>query len=525
MPWLKPLSTLLSPPSSPLLVSISLPLNRTNNRKRLAIAALASTLIGAGSFTASSTIADDAWPNWRGPLSNGSAANAKPPTDWGIDKNIEWKVELPGLGSSTPIVWGNQVIVHSSVAKPQSSKEPGSESSVDNAGANKEISNPNDTNDAVARPGDSSERRPRGPGFGPGNGPGGGFGGPGGPGRGRLAAAKPTEIHQFLVTSYNLKTGDKNWETVVKEEVPHEGGHSTNNFASSSPVTDGNYIYSFFGSRGIFCLDMDGKKLWEADLGDQTTRNEFGEGSSAALYKNYLIIQWDHEGESFLAALDAASGDLKWKTIRKERTTWCTPVIAEHNGRAQVITNGRKIRSYDLETGTLIWEAGKLTENPIPTPILYKDFVIATTGFRGAACYAISLDAHGDLDEDSEYIKWTYHHNTPYVPSPVLYKDQLYFLSENKAILTCVDANTGDAIFARSRLNGVDTIYSSIGAADDKIFVTGRNGTTVVLKAGADKEVLATNELGEQIDASPVFVGDRLLLRSDKHLYSLRDKP
>ena len=463
--------------------------------RREAFANCLAIVLAAASLAPSKAQADNEWANWRGPNHNGSATEATPPSQWGPETNIEWKIPLGGLGSSTPIVWGDQIIVHTAVAK----AVPGAEPAVSET----EPTPSNATSPAVKLV--SQERPDR-------------------PGRGRMSNPKPTAVYQFTVTSYDLKSGAEQWQTVVTEEIPHEAGHSTNNFASSSPVTDGKHIYSFFGSRGLFCLDMAGKKIWQADLGQQSTRNEFGEASSAALYKDRVIVQWDHEGESFIAAFDAISGDLKLKTPRAERTNWCTPLVVQHQGVDQVIANGRKIRSYDLATGKLIWEVGSLTENPIPSPIHYKDFIIATTGFRGAACYAISLDAKGELAEDSEFVKWTYHQNTPYVPSPVLYKDQLYFISENKAILSCINATTGEPVFARTRLNGLDTIYSSVGAADDKIFVTGRNGTTVVLKAGGEKEVLATNELGEEIDASPVFVGDRLLLRSDKHLYSIRAK-
>ncbi|MCU0717614.1 MAG: PQQ-binding-like beta-propeller repeat protein, partial [Pirellula sp.] len=492
------------------------------------------------------------WANWRGPLFNGASMDATPPTSWSQEKNIAWKAPIDGMGSSTPIVWGNQIFVLSAIKtdrsekdapasppveldrdiqslerdeKPRALKQENTQSSNNNSSSEgqRPASLATQASPPSPRPPQprkaSSNRFEQGPVesrslqgrvFDP-------------PGGGRLSKPRPSNVYQFVVASFDLESGKKLWQTVVTEEVPHEGGHGTNNFASASPVTDGKHLYVFFGSRGIFCLDLAGKVIWTADLGEQITRNEFGEGASAALYKDFLIVPWDHEADSFIAALDPKSGDLKWKTARAERTNWCTPLIVEHKGIDQVIMNGRTVRSYNLNDGSLLWECGGQTENPIPTPFVYEGNVIATTGFRGAACYAISLDAKGDVSQSKDLVKWNYNQNTPYVPSATLYKGQIYFLSENKNILTSLDASTGKPIFARTRINGLDTIYSSIGAAADKIYVTGRSGTTVVMKAGPEPEVLSTNELGEEIDASPVFVGNKLLLRSASHLYCIQE--
>lgn len=503
-------------------------------------------LLNCGADAAELLAMEGEWANWRGPAFNGSSPDAAPPTAWGKEKNVAWKAPIDGMGSSTPIVWGNQVFILSAIKTDRSEMNLPARPSPEPDRAIQSLERdekpkipsgatppPPSTNrmggvqpppfplPRPPRPRIASStdvdrvpvesRPPEGSGFGP-------------PGGGRLSNPKPSNVYQFVVASFDLASGKKLWQTVVAEEVPHEGGHSTNNFASSSPVTDGKHLYVFFGSRGIFSLDMAGKIVWTADLGDQITRNEFGEGASAALHKNYLIVPWDHEAESFIAALDSQSGDLKWKTARAERTNWCTPLIVEHQGSEQVIMNGRTVCSYNLKDGSLLWECGGQTENPIPTPFVHDGNVIATTGFRGAACYAISLDSKGDVSQSKDFVKWYYNQNTPYVPSATLYKGQIYFLSENKNILTSLDASTGKPVFARTRIAGLDTIYSSIGAAADKIYVTGRNGTTAVLKAGSEPELLSTNELGEEIDASPVFVGNKLLLRSASHLYCIQEK-
>ncbi len=448
--------------------------------KRLLIA----SLLCLTSATQHLWAGDNDWPTWRGPNYTGASPDAKPPIEWSQEKNIQWKAPIPGKGSSTPIVWGNQVFILSA----EETDRVASTSPI------QEQSNNTQSRFVTTQP------------------PGGGR---------RPPAPPPTKFYRFLVLSYDLRTGEKLWQSTATEEVPHESGHSTNNFASSSPVTDGKVLYAFFGSRGIFAYDLNGKKLWEKDLGQQETRNQFGEGGSPALYQDYLIIPWDHEGQSFIAALDAKTGEIRWKVDRDEKTGWATPLIVEHKGRVQVVTNGKRIRSYDLKDGKLIWECGGQTDNPIPSPILYGDQIIATTGFRGAAMFSISLDSTGDVTDNSTSVKWKGTEATPYVPSPTLYKDRVYFVKSNNAILSSVDAKTGKIAINQKRLEGLEMVYSSIGAANDHIYVTDRNGTTLVLKHGDELQIVASNRLEEEIDASPVFLGNRLLLRSDRHLYCI----
>jgi outer membrane protein assembly factor BamB len=328
-----------------------------------------------------------------------------------------------------------------------------------------------------------------------------------------------------------LKTGAKNWQVSVVEEVPHEGGHETNNFASCSPSTDGKRIFVFWGSRGIFCLDMQGKRLWSADLGQKYTpfqfgegaSFQFGEGASAAIHKGLLVVPWDHESESYVAALDMENGDLKWKSGRKEKSTWATPTIVEFAGQTQVIMNGKIVRSYDLLDGTLLWECDGQTGNAIPTPVVYGQNVIVMSGFKGAACYSISLSSRGNVSGNPEFVRWSYNFSTPYVPSPTIYQDKLYFLDAYQAMLTCLNAETGKPIYAIKKLNGLNEVYASPGAADGKIFVVGRSGTTAVIDASGTGEILATNRIGDEetFDASPVFIQNKLLLRSNKHLFCI----
>ncbi|MFN9642793.1 MAG: PQQ-binding-like beta-propeller repeat protein [Pirellula sp.] len=466
--------------------------------------------------------AQDNWPNWRGPQNNGASLTASPPTQWNASSGILWKSPIDGEGSSTPIVWDQQVILLSAFktekTDPESSAQVqfsmDSESRFRSSSSNPEPEAPKTRRvPSVARVVESSDVHSGIRDIGRDDRSG-----------GKRANPYPTNVYKFLVSSFDLRTGAKNWQLPVVEESPHEGGHETNNFASCSPATDGKCIYVFWGSRGIFCLDMQGKMLWSSDLGQKYTRLQFGEGASAALHGNTLIVPWDHESESYLAALNTENGDLKWKTGRSpEKTTWATPVVVEVGDQTQVIMHGRVVRGYDFRDGSLLWECDGQTENPIPTPLVYQQNVIVMSGYRGAACYSISLSSRGTVSSNSDSIRWTYPFNTPYVPSPTLYQDKIYFLYENQALLTCLNAATGKPIYARKKIGELSDIYASVGSADGKIYIVDRTGTTAVVDAGESGEVIATNRVAEDetFDASPVFVNDRLLLRSNKHLYCI----
>lgn len=325
---------------------------------------------------------------------------------------------------------------------------------------------------------------------------------------------------QFTVLAYDLESGEELWRTAVREAVPHEAGHPTNSFASSSPVTDGQHLYVSFGSQGIYCLTLDGDIVWEKDLGQMQTRNEFGEGGSPALHEDTLVVPWDHEGPSKLFALDARSGEIKWETSRDERTTWSTPLIVENDGRHQVVTNGTRVRSYDLTTGKMIWECGGQAANPIPCPVQVDDFVICMTGYRGNAIYALPLDAEGDITGSSE-ILWHREDAAPYVASPALFKGRVYFSKSRDGIASSVDAHSGEVVIPPTRLTDVRDMYASPIAVADRIYFTSREGVTTVIKHGENYEELAVNKLDEPVDASPAVSGDRIFIRSDKHLFCI----
>jgi outer membrane protein assembly factor BamB len=443
------------------------------------------------------------WPAWRGPLHTGVAPHGDPPTEWSESKNIRWKVAIPGRAHATPIIWGDRIYIQTAVPKDAPAPE---KADAGPTGRDEIFGFAQETPPPPPPPGGGpAQDRPR-------------------RGGGQRREAKPKGPNKFVVMALDRKTGKTIWERVVKEESPHESTHQDATDASNSPITDGQRIYAYFGSRGLFCLDMDGKVLWDKDFGDMETRNHFGEGSSPALHGDTLVVNWDHEQDDFITALDAKTGKELWKKERDEPTTWATPLIVEVNGKPQVITSGtNKIRSYDLKTGDIVWECAGLTQNVIPSPLYADGLLIAMSGFRGAKLFAIKLaQARGDIT-GTDAIAWSFEKDTPYVPSPLLYGDTLYFLENNKPVLTCLNAKTGEKFFGPQRIEGIQGIYASIVGASGRVYITGRDGKIAVLKRGPKYELLAMTELDEGFDASPAIVGKELYLRGGKHLYCIAE--
>ncbi len=460
------------------------------------------------------------WHQFRGPQDTGVAPMGNPPIEWSETKNIKWKVPIPGRGSASPIVWGNRIFVLTAIKTERTAESAERTTSTSNATIRQVAYSPEQL---LAQRDDNR----RGDGQRGGRGQGrGGFGeqGRGGFGGGRFEIQPPKDYHKFVVMCIDRNSGDTLWERTAAEAVPHEGHHDTNTFASASPFTDGQHVYAFFGSRGIHCYDLNGNLKWDKDLGDMRTRFSFGEGSSPTVFGDTMVITWDHEGDSFIVALDARNGNEKWRKPREEVSTWATPLVVEGGGRTQVITSGdNAIRSYDLTNGELLWQCGGLGSNPIATPVVSEGIVICMTGHREPAGIAVPLDARGDVT-DSDKIAWRID-NTPYIASPVLYDDLLYFTKGREAILSSVEAKTGEVVINQKRLPDLSTLYSSPVAAAGRIYICSREGNTVVLKHGREFEVLATNNLDEQtIDATPAIVGNELILRGETHLYCIAEQ-
>jgi len=420
-----------------------------------------------------SNIEEKNWPQWRGPYASGITFLGNPPVTWDEKTNVKWKIEIPGKGHATPIIWGDRIFILSAV---ETEKDVSQE---------KKNTKP--------------QQFHRGP-----------------------PTLKTTKIHKFVVLAINRKNGKILWQTAVKEELPQEGTHQFGSWASNSAVTDGKHIYAYFGSRGLFCLDFKGKVKWQRDFGQLEKRMNFGEGSSPVLFKDKIFITWDHEGPSFLFALDKKTGKDIWKVEREERTSWSTPRVVEHKGKAQLISSATKfVRSYDPDTGKVIWQCSGLTANVIPMPVTAKGIVYLSSGFRGNALLAIRLDAaKGDIT-GTDAIAWQYNKDTPYTPSPILLDNKLYMLKSNNGILTCLNATTGKAYYSKERLEGVGSIFTSLTGTRNHFYILGQKGVTYVIKYGPKFEVLAKNKLDDNFCASPAIVGDNLYLRGYKYLYCI----
>ena len=332
--------------------------------------------------------------------------------------------------------------------------------------------------------------------------------------------------HRFLVMAFNRKDGKTVWQHTAREEAPHEGTHQEfGTMASASAVTDGQHVIASFESRGIYALDVNGKLIWEKDLGDKKMRNEFGEGSSPALYKDKLFIVWDHQGESFIVALNKATGVELWRTKRDEIDSWATPLVVEAAGKAQVVTGAmRRVRAYDADTGAVVWETAGLTMNPIPSPVSSDGLVILMSGFRGNSLKAIKYsDAKGDITGTPNVV-WSLDRDTPYVPSPLLYDGILYFLKSNNGLLSAFEAKTGKPLYQAQRVEAVPNVFASPVGAAGRIYLLGQQGTAAVLKHGPTLEVLATNTLDDKFDASPALVDQEMYLRGYKRLYCVAER-
>ncbi|MDB6131700.1 MAG: outer rane biosis protein BamB [Verrucomicrobiales bacterium] len=424
----------------------------------------------------SATAGDEAamqrnWPAWRGPLANGVAPEANPPTVWSETNNVRWKVELPGKGHSGPIVFGDRVFITAAV--PVGEKLP---PVFDDAPG---------VHDSVP----------------------------------------VTQRHQFTVMAFDRANGKMVWTKVAKEEFPHEGGHYAGSLASNSPVTDGELLIVSFGSRGLYCYDLKGNLMWHKDLGRMHTLHSHGEGSSPVIYKDWVILCWDNEGDSFLYAFDKRTGKERWKTRRDEKTSWATPLIVEVEGKPQILTSAtRRVRGNDFETGADIWEASGLAQNAVASPVAYQGVAIFGNSYDFQAMLAVKLSGAKGNVTNTKQVLWKLNRSTPYVPSPLLYGDTLYFLRHNQNVLARLDPLTGEFRDSAIRLEGIgDFIFASPVGGGGRIYVTGRDGVTVVLKHDRKNEALAVNKLEDSFSASAAVAGRELFLRGERFLYCLAE--
>ncbi len=411
------------------------------------------------------------WPSWRGPLSTGVSPEGDPPLEWSEEKNIRWRAAVPGLGHSTPIVWGDFVFLTTAVPvgealPPIESKAPGAHDNV-----------------------------------------------------------PVTHRHKFVALAFGRDDGAILWQRTLGEALPLEGGHYTASLASGSPVTDGERIYFPFGSYGLFALEMDGDLSWKLDLGSMQILHGHGEGSSPVLHGDLLIVNWDHEGQSFVAAFDKRTGKERWKVLRDEVTSWATPIVVEHDRHSQLIVSGtNRVRGYDAATGSAIWECGGLSANIVASPVAGDGMVFAGSSYDTRALLAIRLDgARGDVT-GTDRIAWRRTRGTPYVPSPLLYGEALYFITHYQGIISRVHAKSGRDKPGPVRLDGIRNVYASPVGAAGRVYVTDLDGLTLVLEHGDSPRILARNQLKESFSGSAAIAGKEFFLRGRKMLYCIASR-
>lgn len=406
------------------------------------------------------------WPQWRGPLGTGVAPNATPPTEWDQETNILWKTKLEGEGHGTPVISRGLIFLTTSVpiGTPFAPRESG-------------------------RPGAHDNRA-------------------------------VTTKYQFQAWAINAADGSLRWKKTLNEAIPVEGAHNTASLASASPITDGKRFYAFFGSHGLYCLSRQGELLWEKQLGTMHTKHGHGEGASPALQGETLVVNWDHEGESFLAAFDSTDGTEKWRASRNEVTSWSTPIITNVDGEQQVIVCGTdKVRGYSLSSGKVVWECGGMSANIVATPVAGNGVLYVGSSYEKRILMAIKLSgAKGDIT-GSQRILWTRSRGTPYVPSPLLYRGSLYFLTHYQNVLTRVTARTGMDAPGALRLGPLSNIYASPVAANGNVFITDLDGQTLVITDTEIPRVVSINPIGEPVSASLAIDGSLILIRGSTHLH------
>jgi outer membrane protein assembly factor BamB len=422
---------------------------------------------------------DSNWPQWRGPGASGVSSEKNLPIEWSESKNVQWKTEIPGRGHSSPIIWGNKVFLTTSIEGPVVAGAK----AVTHIRRGQVYVHP----DSVG--GDHS--------------------------------------YTIKILCLDRDSGKILWQKIAYEGPVYDDRHRKNTFASATPVTDGKYVWTLFDAEGVYCYDFDGKLVWKASLG-KFAKMGMGNGMSPVLYENLLILQCDQEdggSGSFITALDKLTGKEVWRVPRTQRKTWATPVLVRTAQRVELIASGAESTvSYDPATGKELWRSEGVISHAIPSAVTGHGMVFVSGGSSGQPklAIAIRLGGTGDL-KGTPYVVWKYNKGTAYVPSPILYGDYLYLMTDS-GILTCLDAKTGEVKYEGGRVPVPATFTSSPVAFDGKILLTSEDGDTFIIKAGPGYEVLRTNSLGEPVFASIAISAGKLFIRGAKHLYCIANK-
>jgi outer membrane protein assembly factor BamB len=419
--------------------------------------------------------AEPTWPQFRGGSAAGVVEAKNLPDAWDKNKNVTWKIDVPGTGWSSPIVWGGKIFLTAVIqdGKPEAPKK------------------------------------------------GLYFGGE--------RKSPPPGLHHWMVYCIDWQTGRILWQKQAHEGLPPTPHHIKNTYASETPVTDGERIYAHFGNIGLFCYDMNGNELWSKKENAYPTMYGWGKAASPIVYKDRVYVVNDNEKHSYAYALDARTGKEIWQVERDEKTTWATPFIWENEKRTELVICGRnKIRSYDLD-GKVLWELGPMSSLVIPTPLAKNGLLYLASGYvldnKARPVYAVRPGASGDItlkgDEKSNaYVAWHMKFGGPYNPSPIAYGDYLYVLYD-RGMLGCFDARTGKEIYKERLGAGANAFTASPWAYDGKIFCLSEDGDTFVVQAGPEFKVLSKNSLDEMCMATPAIAEGSLIIRTLSKLYRI----
>jgi outer membrane protein assembly factor BamB len=425
---------------------------------------------------AGTAFAEANWPSFRGEGAMGLGESAALPDTWSQTENIAWKVPIGGRGWSSPVVWGERIFLTTAISEGEIEK--------------------------VKQGLYFGGERP-----------------------------KSKDVHEWRVLCLDLNTGDTIWEKTVHKGVPPHARHLKNSYASETPIVDGERVYAYFGNVGMFTSDLDGNLLWKRQWKPVKTRLGWGTAASPVLHGDRLYVINDNHDQSFLVALDKKTGDVIWRQDRDdEKSNWSPPFVWENPKRTEIVTTGsKKVRSYDLD-GNVLWTLTGLSSITVTSPFAHGGVLHLGSGYIGdkrKPWFAIKPGAKGDisLDDDetsNEFIVWCQKKSAPYMPTPVLYEERLYVLLD-RGLLSALDATTGKVIYDRERLGKSAGFTASPLAWGGKIFCFGERGETVVVQAGDTFKELHRNELGELIMSTPAIAGDSLILRTEKHLYRIRN--
>lgn len=420
------------------------------------------------------------WPQFRGLGNNMIATGTNYPTEWNDSLNVLWKADLTGEGWSSPIVTGDKIFITSTFLE-KAAPTPG----VQQGPPPPQVE-------------DNGYKQ---------------------------------EVYRWELTCFDLKSGKELWKQVAHHGNPAIKKHGQSTYACETPVTDGKRVFAYFGMTGVYCYDLDGKLLWKKDMAAFNTQNDWGTGSSPVLYKDVLYIQDDNEENSFLIALDAATGNEKWKINRDEKTNYSTPVIWENNYGNELVTTGKSARSYDPETGSLIWELKMADGNAIPSPVYDKEHIyLGKPGGPGkpGTLFSVKAGAKGNITPAdsalvSSGVEWTLRETEIANPSPLLFNGFLYMLGSRGGEIYCLDAATGAQVY-KEKVDKVGACWSSPWIQGDKIFFYDEKGTTQVIKAGKEFKVLSQNTLNDKFWASVAITNDAYIFRGVKKLYCVKKK-